>query len=530
MLPKIHKRLSNVPGRPVISNCGAATEKVSAFLDLHLKPIMQAGKSYLRDTDDFLTKIKQLGPIPEGAILVTADVAGLYPNIPHEDGLNALKETLQKRNDLKVPAQVLVDMAEFVLKNNYFEFDSAIYHQISGTAIGTKFAPPYACIFMDFFEEQFLKTCTKQPWAYFRYIDDIFMIWTEGEQELLKFLDNLNSFNPSIKFEWDFTSDTRKSVEFLDVTLSVCGRSIVYDLYCKPTDCHQFLHYQSCHADHIKNSIVYSSALRIKKRCSDQHKFEHHLSELEVWFKDRGYPKNLIQSQISRSRQVTNRLVDDIIPEEKSKTGTPLVITYHPAFKNLNQIMRKHVPTLQRNPLYKDLFDPLPFVCYRKCKSVANFVVRSKLPPLVSKKGVSKCGDKRCKTCPNIKETCDFTSNKTGKTYKINFDLNCASQSVIYLVSCKVCGIQYVGETTRKMRDRWTGYRQNYEEATNGRYHTQQDFHAHFMRGDHSGLLKDAELILIDKTNSFSPKIREKFWIKKLETLHPNGLNISENT
>ena len=376
LLPKIHKRLSNVPGRPVISNCGAATEKISAFLDLHLKPIMQEGKSYLRDTDDFLSKIKQLGPVPEDAILVTADVTGLYPSIPHEGGINALKETLSKRSDLKVLAQVLVDMAEFVLKNNYFEFDSAVYHQISGTAIGTKFAPPYACIFMDHFEENFLQSCTKQPWAYFRYIDDIFMIWTEGESELIKFLDNLNSFNSSIKFEWEFTSATRKSVEFLDVTLSLQGNSIKYDLYCKPTDCHQFLHYQSCHADHIKNSIVYSSALRISKRCSDQQRLEYHLSELEKWFKERGYPKQAIQSQISRSRQVINRQVDNSNSEDKSKTGTPLVITYHPAFKNLNQIMRKHLPTLQRNPLYKDVFDPLPFVCYRKCKSVANFVVR----------------------------------------------------------------------------------------------------------------------------------------------------------
>ena len=40
-LPKIHKRLHNVPGRPVILNCGTPTEKWSEFLDYHLKPLMQ---------------------------------------------------------------------------------------------------------------------------------------------------------------------------------------------------------------------------------------------------------------------------------------------------------------------------------------------------------------------------------------------------------------------------------------------------------------------------------------------------------
>ena len=40
-LPKIHKRLHNVAGRPVIPNCGTHTEKCSEFLDYHLKPLMQ---------------------------------------------------------------------------------------------------------------------------------------------------------------------------------------------------------------------------------------------------------------------------------------------------------------------------------------------------------------------------------------------------------------------------------------------------------------------------------------------------------
>ena len=49
-------------------------------------------------------------------------------------------------------------MAEFVLKKNYFEFNSQVKHQIRGTAISTKFAPVYACIFMDEIETKFLET------------------------------------------------------------------------------------------------------------------------------------------------------------------------------------------------------------------------------------------------------------------------------------------------------------------------------------------------------------------------------------
>ena len=60
LLPKIHKRLQNVPGRPVISNSGYYTENISAFLEFHLKPLAQKVKSYIKDTNDFLRKIASL--------------------------------------------------------------------------------------------------------------------------------------------------------------------------------------------------------------------------------------------------------------------------------------------------------------------------------------------------------------------------------------------------------------------------------------------------------------------------------------
>ena len=70
----------------------------------------------------------------------------LYPSIPHQAGLEALREALDKRKTHNVPRGKLVKMAEFVLKSNYFQFSDKLYQQISGTAIDTKFASPYACI------------------------------------------------------------------------------------------------------------------------------------------------------------------------------------------------------------------------------------------------------------------------------------------------------------------------------------------------------------------------------------------------
>ena len=163
LLPKIHKKLCDVPGRSVISNCGTPTEKASEFLDNQIKEVMQNGWSYIKDSNDFIKKIKYLKNIPDNAILVTADVVGLYPSIPHKAGLRALKELLDRRQEKKISTEDLVKTAEFVLKNNYFEFNGQVKHQISGTAIGTNFAPTYACIFMDEIENKFLETQEFQP-------------------------------------------------------------------------------------------------------------------------------------------------------------------------------------------------------------------------------------------------------------------------------------------------------------------------------------------------------------------------------
>ena len=115
------------------------------------------------------------------------------------------------RENKSIPTENLLKMAEFVLKNNTFEFNGTAKEQISGTAIGTKCAPSYACIFMSEFETRFIKSQQKKPLVWFRYID-IFFIWTRGEGKLKTFLEHLDSFDPSLKFTHE---SSKESLPFL---------------------------------------------------------------------------------------------------------------------------------------------------------------------------------------------------------------------------------------------------------------------------------------------------------------------------
>ena len=117
----------------------------------------------------------------------------------------------------------------------YFELSEQGLKQVRGTAIGTKFAPSYAIIYMAALEEDFLETLIKKLWLWWRYIDGIFMIWQHGEDELKIFLDKLNNFHSSIKFTCEYS---RENVNHLDVQVIVTKGKLITGLYIKQTDSH----------------------------------------------------------------------------------------------------------------------------------------------------------------------------------------------------------------------------------------------------------------------------------------------------
>ena len=76
-----------------------------------------------------------------------------------------------------------------------------------------------------------------------------------------------------------------------------------------------------------------------------------------------------------------------------------------------------------------------------------------------------KCPRKRCITCKALVKSKTFTSNKTKRTYKIRYKLDCRSTWIIYLISCihPQCGKQYVGKTRMPLCKRHYGHRNQFK-------------------------------------------------------------------
>jgi len=197
--------------------------------------------------------------------LCTIDVVGLYPHIPHNERLEALKEalsTLEGQLDSEMQSSLnedLLSFAELVLKSNNFEFNGNRYLQKQRTAIGTSMAPSYANIFMNRLERCLIKNAEVKPRIWWGYIDNIFIVWTEGEEKLRKFIDYLNSAHETIKFTYKWS---KHEIDFLDVKVLKESGMLETDLFIKPTDSHQYLHSSSCHPGACKRSTPFAQAVR----------------------------------------------------------------------------------------------------------------------------------------------------------------------------------------------------------------------------------------------------------------------------
>ena len=157
MLSKKYK--INNPGRPVISSVNSHMDKISAHVDEFLRPIAERLPSYIRDTTDFIQRIKVFGKLPVECYLVTLDVSSLYTNIDNDEGLTVVLEELMKTNRFKPSPQTLTCLLEKVLRLNNFTFNDEHFIQIKGTAMGTRVVPNFG---MSIWEDSKKTLYTKQ--------------------------------------------------------------------------------------------------------------------------------------------------------------------------------------------------------------------------------------------------------------------------------------------------------------------------------------------------------------------------------
>ena len=100
---------------------------------------------------------------------------------------------------------------------------------------------------------------------------------------------------------------------------------------------------------------------------------------------------------------------------------------------------------------------------------------------------------------------------------------------MIYLLSCRCCGKQYVGETMDSFRYRWNNYKDNNRKYSRNDSCMQEHLFKHFNSMGHNGFLNNVSITIIDKADGNNPKKREDYWRRTLKTYSHFGLNVEDS-
>ena len=497
LLPKIHKNIRSwtipgamPPGRPIISDTRSMTYQLAKYIDRIITPFSITHQSYIKDTEDFLNKLKNT-QFPNDAILATMDIVSLYTNINNSQGVQAVRSAMAQhyKTDPDNPyIEHTCNLLQLCLTNNTFQFHDVPYIQTSGAAMGHCYSPRLADIFMAKLEEIALSKINIPILYYCRFLDDIFLVFQGDNKQATHIQDIFNSLNSSIKFTIDHSAD---QINFLDVTIfkGPGFRStglLDTKIYRKPTDTRSLLHTQSFHPPHVYNGIVKSQLIRYNRICSSQSSFNQEVKSLFKTLKTRGYSNSRLRRLFAEWKYQIKYNPWGSYPCNQSKCI---------ACNTGNLTTTTHI----------DILNPLP----------------TDTPPQIQPKPI-----------------------------RLPHHANCNTKGIIYLIQCNVCLAGYVGYTLKNLATRYKQHitRQDYLEhrATTTDHNRSRLLHCHF---SDCGDIRLAKLTILDtippkkynnrctSTNqeplphTLSPKqillSKEAWWIAKLGTSkHRGGLNM----
>ena len=223
-----------------------------------------------------------------------------------------------------------------------------------------------------------------------------------------------------------------------------------------------------------------------------------------------------------------------------------LITTFNPANPNFAEIISKNWDILSTSDDTAFLSESKIIYGFRRNKNLKDRLCKARVHydansstntssgdiPLPLSQGKNFCKNKKCRYCPLLNRSGRVCSTSTGRSYTCLENITCKSDNLVYLITCKKCKIQYVGQTYRTIAQRFQGH---FNDITSERHW--KAVGEHFNKPNHQGW-SDCEISVLyfcsvnpgkpNDINQRALKIRksmERYWQFQLQTLSPKGLN-----
>ena len=495
-LPKVHK--TPVKLRPIVSCSGGPTERASRYLDALLQPHAKRVDSYVGNSTEVVNRLRDL-TFPNNVALASLDVESLYTNISHGLAIQTFARSFQSH-----PKYVfLLDLLKFVLSNNVFTFDGRYFRQTCGLAMGTSLARALATIVVADLEEAYLRRAHFKPLSWIRYIDDVFAVWQHSEENFSNFVQGLNQPDDRIQFTSELSAI---STTFLDLRIyrppdfSIRGKLSTSISY-KRTNTFSHVMGSSHIMPHTFRGIAMAETIRALRNSDSEIKFQRVQRQLIHRFKRRAYPSAALKA--IKDFDFSQRIYYlEMSNPHHIERPLPFNTLYYRFSSSINALFRRVWKNMQGDRFLWVTVPNPPFLTCRNHRTVGKILSHKRRdfgtmlpqPTLCPENGTEfcpqkfnrprrkqdliknrpsttlshtdhTCGNTRCQVCPHLRRPNFVASTANLKTFPVDTSLKCTTSGVIYLLTCRRCDKQYIGQTAQSMRQRLARHKLNFKSA-----------------------------------------------------------------
>ena len=490
----------------------------------------------------------------------TFDYKALYDSLSPSLAIEALKVAMEEQRPEWSShfKEWLAKSVELSFESSVGKFDGEWFRQKRGVPTGGSICVQLANIAVYYVMRKLVYSDVQlmEPVkSVKRYIDDGCGVFIGSNRQFTNFINTVNMRLSELGLNIDeyIIEDNNTYVAFLDVKFCFDQNGCLQtDLYVKDTDARSYLYFGSHHPNHTFSSIVYSACLRLRRIINNSDRLHKQIDELKTYFFQSNYPKKLVENICEKVKGFERRLTPhtnsntSILVPTSPEPPVCVVSTYGSdqdlveAVNSAESVLRRtrsfsesptssvssgSLSSTSEKPIFKFVRKTGSSLRRKlvKAKQFANDLTQTHTRP---------CGGSQCGTCSLIFTEPSITVN--GKKAK-SMPGNCTSYNVVYLFTCQLCNMCYVGRTVQALRARVNQHRAYYYKLVANPALSPDDNDDGFSLGKHlvechkmsrwEDFNRCYKVFVLCNSTPKSLEVDEHRFIQKLRTLRPFGLN-----
>ena len=307
---KAHKPAKNHPARVITSHINAPQEKISAYLNKILKPLIEKSPYVCKNSTEFVKKLKNL-KLPPGSKMLSYDAEALFPSVPINDCISLIEQKLTADSTLKDRTQLspkdIKDLLQLCLETTDFIFNDRHNTTNDSGPIGLSLMVTVSQLWMVHTIETAIHIAREKniphPENLEVYMDDCWgtiasrPILRPGLRSQTNLIDPAEAFNNCLnevhhRVKFTREEEVDNKIAFLDVLVHRHeDGTLSSQIYRKPTNTNVILKPQSCHDPATHEATFKGEICRATRLCSSPSQVKKEVDFLLNVYEDNGHDR-----------------------------------------------------------------------------------------------------------------------------------------------------------------------------------------------------------------------------------------------